>query len=181
VEKTGSKLQDLDNLMNQVRSRQDALDEKQEFMLDVEKKMDQLNSMLEITEKRISKVHEGEEKVKLVQQSLGGLEVVIKRTNIEKARLDKERGNLDNMTLNIEKLTTITEDAESKIDQLNTKISVLGEVEKRLSSLNFLAEDVSVKIQVLKKEEALFSRAGDQIAELKFLLAEVERKKEDSV
>jgi hypothetical protein len=150
-------------------------------MLDVEKKMDQLSNMLDITEKRISQVHEGEEKIGLAQKALGGLEVVIKRTNIEKARLDKERGNLDNMTLNIEKLTNITEDAESKIDLLNSKIEVLGVVEKRLSSLNLLAEDVSVKIQNLKKEEVLFSRAGDQIAELKFLLAEVERKKEDSV
>ena len=150
-------------------------------MLNVEKKMDQLSNMLDITEKRMGQVHEGEEKINLVQQALGGLEVVIKRTNIEKARLDKERGNLDNMTLNIEKLTNITEDAELKIDQLNSKIKVLGEVEKRLSSLNLLAEDVSVKIQNLKKEEALFGRAGDQIAELKFLLAEVERKKEDSV
>jgi DNA repair ATPase RecN len=162
-------------------NRQDALDEKKDLMMDVEKKMDQLSNILEITEKRISHVHEGEEKVKLVQQALGGLESVIRRTNIEKARLDKERGNLDNMTLNIEKLTNITEDAESKIDQLNSKIKVLGEVEKRLSSLNLLAEDVSVKIQNLKKDEALFSKAGNQITELKFLLGEVERKKEDSV
>ena len=149
--------------------------------MDVEKKMDQLSNMLDITEKRISQVRDGEEKINFVQQALGGLEVVIKRTNIEKARLDKERGNLDNMTLNIEKLTNITEDAELKIDQLNSKIKVLGEVEKRLSSLNLLTEDVSIKIQNLKKEEALFGRAGDQIAELKFLLAEVERKKADSV
>ena len=95
--------------------------------------------------------------------------------------MTKKEATSTTLTLNIEKLTNITEDAESKIDQLNSKIKVLGDVEKRLSSLNLLAEDVSVKIQNLKKEEALFGRAGDQIAELKFLLGEVERKKEDSV
>ena len=83
--------------------------------------------------------------------------------------------------MDIEKLTTISEDAESKIDQLNSKINMLADVEKRLSSLNLLAEDVNVKVHNLKKEEVLFSKAGDQIAELKFLLGEVERKRKDSI
>jgi DNA repair ATPase RecN len=137
--------------------------------------------MLERTETRISQVNEGEEKVKRTQQALGELEIVINRTNVEKAKIDKERNNLDKINLDIEKLTSISEDAESKIDQLNSKINMLADVEKRLSSLNLLAEDVNVKVHNLKKEEVLFSRAGDQIAELKFLLGEVERKRKDSV
>ncbi len=98
---------------------------------------------------------------------------------MKKRKIDKERENLDTINLNIEKLTSITKDAESKIDLLNSKISLVGEVEKRLSSLSLLAEDVNVKIQNLKQEEKVISKAGDQVAELKFLLSEVERKTED--
>ena len=150
-------------------------------MVEVEKKMDQLDNMLERTSKRISQVAESEEKVKRTQQALGELEVVINRTISEKAKIDKERENIDKINLNIEKLTTITEDADSKVDLLNSKINMLADVEKRLNSLNLLAEDVNVKVQNLKEEEAVINKAGDQIAELKFLLSEVERKKGDSI
>jgi len=100
---------------------------------------------------------------------------------LKKKKINKERENFDKINLNIEKLTSITEDAESKIDLLNSKINLLGEVEKRLSSLNLLAEDVNVKILNLKQEEKEISKAGEQITELRFLLSEVERKTDGSV
>ena len=84
VEKTESRLQELDNLMKDLQIRQEALDEKQEFMLVVEKKMDLLSNMLERTEKRINLVFESEGKVKQTQQALAALEAVINRTNIGK-------------------------------------------------------------------------------------------------
>ena len=45
---------------------------------------------------------------------------------------------MDKINLNIERLTTITGEAESKIDTLNRRIGTLDEVEKKLNNLNIL-------------------------------------------
>jgi uncharacterized protein YoxC len=85
---------------------------------------------------------------------------------------------LDKINLNIEKLTAITGEAESKIDTLNRRIDTLDDVEKKLGKLNILAEDVDVKIRKLKKEESVVQKAGDYVSELKFLIGEIDKKKE---
>ena len=85
---------------------------------------------------------------------------------------------MDNINLNIERLTAITGEAESKIDTLNRRIGTLDEVEKKLNNLNILSEDVSVKIRNLKKDESEIQKAGEYVSELKFLISEIDKKKE---
>lgn len=88
---------------------------------------------------------------------------------------------MDKINLNIEKLTAVTGEAESKIDTLNRRIDTLDDVEKKLGKLNILAEDVDVKMRNLKKEESVVQKAGDYVSELKFLIGEIDKKKEGLV
>ena len=86
---------------------------------------------------------------------------------------------MDKIHLNIERLTAITGEAESKIDTLNRRIGTLDEVEKKINNLNIHSEDVDVKIRNLNKEENEIQKAGEYVSELKFLIIEIDKKKED--
>ena len=141
VEKTNLKLKELGSTMKDLLNRQDALEEKQDFMLNVEKKMDQLSNMLERTEARISQVNEGEEKVKRTQHALGELEIVINRTNLEKAKIDNELIESLNEGLRAfgEASTQLNEtiSAASGISEYNSQIQ---EGVKNMNALNSLYE-----------------------------------------